>query len=292
MGIIDAMGSRLWTAFPIPVCVTVVVLIIAGLSFGPGGSANAASKQRITPTPDRGGGELRAARKLARAIVTNRRWIRGASFSAIPPFGNPAAVSTRRLTHFPRHGRSFAILSTGDATVADDRNLDGATGHQDGGPSIRGSRDVTIFRITLQVPRRARCLSVRFRFLSEEFPEFIGNLYNDAFIAELDVSDWNTVNTDSPRIDAPHNFAADANGKPVSVNATGDASVGAFFRGQGTTYDGATRILRASSPVSPGRHILYMSIFDQGDRDYDSAVFIDRLTLDRRSPCRSGAVKD
>jgi hypothetical protein len=35
-----------------------------------------------------------------------------------------------------------------------------------------------------------------------------------------------------------------------------------------------------------------VSIFDQGDRIYDSAVFLDRLTFDNRKPCKSGAVKD
>jgi hypothetical protein len=281
-----------WTCLPLAVVGALVVgtglLVMVGL----GNSAGAASEKRIMPTPDRGGEELRAARKLARAIVTNRRWILGASFSSIPPFGDPAAISTRRLTRFPRHGRSFAILTTGDATLADDLNLSQATGIENGGPSIRGSRDVTIFRITIQVPRKASCLSVRFRLLSEEFPEFVNTIYNDAFIAELDVSNWNTVSKDNPRIVAPRNFAADANGNPISVNAVGDASFASFFRAEGTTYDGATRLLRASTRISAGRHIVYMSIFDQGDRGYDSAVFIDRLTLNRRKPCESGAIKD
>jgi hypothetical protein len=232
--------------------VVAVGLMVTGL----GNSTEAGSKERITPAPDRGGEELRAARKLARTIVANRRWILGASFSALPPFGDPAAMSTKRLAGFPRHGRSFAILSSGDATLADDKNIDGSTGIENGGPSIRGSRDVTIYRITLRVPRKARCLSVRFRFLSEEFPEFINTIYNDAFIAELDVSNWNTVSKDDPKIAAPRNFAADANGNPISVNAVGDASV-KESRARGTTYDAATPRLRASTRVSPGRHILY-----------------------------------
>ncbi len=273
------------------ISVIALILLITGLLVGLGSPADAASKQRITPTPDRGGETIRAARKLARAIVTNGRWIRGASFSALPPFGDPAAVSTKRLAGFPRHGKSFGILTTGDAKLADDKNGSSSTGQENGGPSIRGSRDVTIFRITLQVPRKANCLSVRFRFLSEEFPEFVNQTYNDAFIAELDVSNWDTGSTTNPTIVAPNNFAADANGNPIRVNSVGDTSVTAG-RAKGTTYDGATRILRASTPVSPGRHILYMSIFDQGDRIYDSAVFLDRLTLNSRKPCKSGAIKD
>jgi len=63
-------------------------------------------------------------------------------------------------------------------------------------------------------------------------------------------------------------------------------------RAGGTTYDRATRRLRASTRIRPGRRILYLSFFDQGDREYDSAVFLDRLTLDRRTPRRPGAVED
>jgi hypothetical protein len=57
---------------------------------------------------------------------------------------------------------------------------------------------------------------------------------------------------------------------------------------RGTTFDGATRLLRASTPITPGHHRLYLSIFDQGDRSYDSSVFLDNLRANRRTPCRSG----
>lgn len=40
---------------------------------------------------------------------------------------------------------------------------------------------------------------------------------------------------------------------------------------RGTTYDAATGKLRASTPVKPGYHLLYLSLFDQGDRQWDSA---------------------
>jgi hypothetical protein len=33
---------------------------------------------------------------------------------------------------------------------------------------------------------------------------------------------------------------------------------------------------------------LYLSILDQGDRIYDSAVFFDNLRAERRAQCRSG----
>ncbi len=56
----------------------------------------------------------------------------------------------------------------------------------------------------------------------------------------------------------------------------------------GTTYGGATPILRASTPITPGVHSLFLSIFDQGDRGYDSAAFVDNLTINHQAPCHSG----
>jgi hypothetical protein len=278
------MTLRKWSSIVSSAALLGAMLLVAA-------STAPAAKKRIIPTPNRGAEETRAAKRLANAIVVNPRHVRSAAFSALPPFSDPAAISTKRLAGFPRHGRSFAILTNGDAKAADNKDDSGMYGSEIGGPSIRGSRDVTILRIDLRVPRKASCLSIRFRFLSEEFPEYVDSPYNDAFIAELDESTWNTVSKEDPRIVAPRNFAADTKGNPIGVNAVGDASVTASRAGN-TTYDAATRILRASTPISGGPHILYLSLFDQGDRVYDSAVFLDRLTLDRRKPCRSGAIVD
>ena len=60
----------------------------------------------------------------------------------------------------------------------------------------------------------------------------------------------------------------------------------------GTTYDGATPILTAQTPVTPGDHSVYFSIFDAGDRIYDSAVFLDGLSLGASGEggCQAGVV--
>jgi hypothetical protein len=230
-----------------------------------------------------------SAMPLARAIVRDQRIVRNAIFSAVPPSSKPTGVSTTRLAGFPRRGKSFAILSTGNATLADDENTRSDSGTQAQGPTIRGARDVVIMRMGLRIPRGMNCLSLRFRFLSEEFPEFVDDLFNDAFIAELDSSSWTAGTKDDPTISAPGNFARDSNGNPIRVNQIGDLSVSPF-RARGTTYDAATRVLRASTRITPGNHKLYLSIFDQGDRIYDSAVFVDNLVVGKRKRCRTGAV--
>ncbi len=245
----------------------------------------------IAPSPARGDiveyPENPSATPLAKAMAGDPSIVRRAVFSALPPSAKPAAVSTTKLAGFPRSGDSFAILSTGNARLADDPNDAPDSGSESRGPSIRGARDVVIMRVDLRIPKNANCLSLNFRFLSEEYPEFVNDLYNDAFIAELDNSTWTASTKDDPKISAPRNFAVDRLGNPIRINKAGIATMRRRYA-RGTTYDGATRLLRASTKITPGRHRLYLSMFDQGDRIYDSAVFLDNLRANRRTPCRSG----
>lgn len=233
----------------------------------------------------------RGATHLARSIFEgNKRNLVRAKFVTVPPGNDPVGISTKRLSGFPRRGQSFAILSTGCARVADNPNRSPLTGCRDGGVRTRGARDVTIWRLRIRVPQGANCLSFRFKFLSEEYPEFVNSIYNDAFIAELSRSPkWDASGNQDPTIRAPRNFATTRDGELISVNGTGVARVS---RGaaRGTTYDAATGKLRASTRVRPGQKLLHLSIFDQGDRQYDSAVFIDRLLVRNADRCRSGVV--
>jgi Ca2+-binding RTX toxin-like protein len=64
----------------------------------------------------------------------------------------------------------------------------------------------------------------------------------------------------------------------ISVNSTGVTAM-SLANAAGTTYDGATALLSATSQVSPGPHSLYLSIFDQGDQLVDSAAFVDNLRI-------------
>ena len=148
--------------------------------------------------------------------------------------------------------------------------------------------DLVTLKVDVNVPSGANCLRVDFRFLSDEFPEFVGSQVNDGFVAELDSSTF-TVNPDQT-ISAPNNFAFDAQGRVVSVNTAGSSETNAA----GTTYDGATPLLTASTPITPGAHSIYFSIFDQGDAIYDSVAFIDRLVFVTvpASQCAAGSSVD
>lgn len=232
---------------------------------------------------------LSSARAVGRAMMVDPKLLLDAEFRISPPRGTPRAIGSaphEKLAGFPRFGSTFGILSSGCATLANTPNNSDGTSCNDGGPAFRGTRDTTIMRLKVRVPKNASCLSFRFRFLSEEFPEFVGSPYNDAFIAELDRTTW-TSDFNNPAISAPDDFARTVDGHLISVNATGVAAVSAA-NASGTTYDAATRVLRASTPVKPGIHRVYFTIFDQGDRQYDSSVLLDQLTIDHRSPCTRG----
>ena len=142
-------------------------------------------------------------------------------------------------------------------------------------------------KIDLAIPTGANCLSFNFRFLSEEFPVYVGTAFNDAFIAELDTTNWTTSGS---TITAPHNFAFDSSNAVVSINSTGLGGMSAA-NGAGTAFDGkttgpgadsngaATALLGAATQVTSGSHSLYLSLFDQGDNALNSAVFLDNLQV-------------
>lgn len=258
-------------------------LAVAGLAASSLVATAVPASAVITPTT--------VASTLAAALTGPGANVTGASFVTLPG-GTPNAVSTSPLAGSPTNGSSFAILTTGDANLADDPNTSTSSGADLGGPNIRGNTDydVSILKVDLNVQPTANCLSFDFKFLSEEYPEWVGSQFNDAFIAELDSSTWTTSGS---TISAPNNIAFDSAGNVVSVNAVG---LGGFSAANatGTTYDGATKELSAAKQVTPGAHSLYLSIFDQGDRVLDSAAFVDNLRVgwvpDPATQCKPGAV--
>lgn len=249
----------------------------------------ATTKLTITPVKHTPKGAV----ALARAMLANPKQLIGAQFVIAPPQNGPNAIGAgpkSTLDGFPIRGGHFAILSNGCSKRAAEPKYKGSFGCNDRGPEFHGTRDTTVFRVELDVPKTANCLSFRFRFLSNEWPKWVGYRYNDAFIAEQGYYfRWRSTAT-TPYLKVPDDFARTADGKLITVNQTG---LGAMSKGnaRGTGYNGGTRLLRASTPIKPGKRYVLFSIFDQGDRQFDSAAFVDNLTLTHTAACHSGVSK-
>ena len=254
----------------------------------PGVAAAAPSVARAVAAVDPSASPL----GVAVAIAADPAVVRGAAWVAKPPVAFSSGVATTALVGFPTSGPNFGMLSSGDVRSAFGTGQAGNVSTNLGGSQVRGSSDfdVTILRIDVEVPSTANCLvGLDFRFMSEEFPEYVNSRFNDAFIAELDVSNWTTSGS---TIFAPRNFAFDPSGRVVSINSTGATAMSAS-EAVGTIYDGATPVLRAATPITPGAHSIFLSVFDQGDRILDSTVLIDNLRIGRvrnvATDCKPGA---
>ena len=254
-------------------------------------SASADGEGPIRPTTD--------ANELAGAITSDPSLVTGASFVTLPPgtpdpsFAepiSPVAVSTSAMTGFATDGPDYAILTTGNPLLANHKNNAPNSGRNAGGDHFQGTQnhDVTVMQVDVDVPATSDCLTLNYRFLSEEFSEFIGKGFNDTFILQLDRYDWQSG---SDSVVAPADFAT--TGASIGVDSTGDYAV-TPERAHGTTYDGATSLITAKTRVTPGAHSIYLTIFDQGDAIYDTAVFVDNLRTSHEAPgnCEPPAVTD
>jgi hypothetical protein len=228
-----------------------------------------------------------------------------ATFVSHPASGSYEGTSDSAINSFPQGGLTFGLLSSGNVTFAPLADTSGSTSEDNGfATSDRGPSDfdTVIVGINFADPPRlvtdndqSWCLSVDFRFLSEEYPEWVGSGYNDGFIAELDDTTWFTTGAPLSPIVAPTNFGV----TPVALTINGLGTDMSVAGAKDTTYDGGTPHYRAYTnivPLAPGAlaHQVYFSVFDQGDHIYDSTVFLDALRvfhIGAGEPCLAGAVQ-
>jgi uncharacterized repeat protein (TIGR01451 family) len=158
------------------------------------------------------------------------------------------------------HGDTFLIMSTGIAenvpgNPEDFESTDfGAYGTTD---------DTVSFTLKFLVPDGASTLSFDFRFMSEEYPEYVGSAFNDFFAANFGDSA------------GARQVAFDDNGNIINVNNN-------FFNPNiypiGTVFDGATKRLTTIVEVTPNEIVyLQFQVGDVGDGIFDTAVFLDNV---------------
>ncbi|GAA1954217.1 choice-of-anchor L domain-containing protein [Microbacterium aquimaris] len=244
----------------------------------PGESDTDYGGDQLTPAPD-----VLDAIEIVGADATAAYFVEG------PPAPDAFAVLSQPIGGFPTEGEDYFAMSTGSLS-----EITGApAGSWSGVPSPRSGAvfDATTLRIDLAIPEGTNCLAgLDFRFYSDEYPDYVGSRYNDAFVAEFGKTTWEIDGYD---VSAPRNFAFDELGNPVTINAAGPYTINAE-NAEGL-YGGATEMLRASTPVLSGNTSLYLSIFDQGDGVLDSTVLVDRIeftsVVDPAMQCSAGVAE-
>ncbi len=279
--------SRLFTSLAVLILFS---LSAPGLAFG-------FTREELATPPDQADAQMSLLEAAQSASVSNATAQQLADAMDIPTAdiisvslgtsdSRAAGVATGLLgDFFPTQGNTFAILATGFASTASTPNSSGSTSTQLGGLNNSQGEDLVRLSVQLSVPSNATCLSFEFAFYSEEFPEWVGSQFNDAFIAELGGTNFQIINN---QVVAPLNFAFDTELNVISVN-----TVFGISANTGTTYDGTTPLLRASTPVEPDSTIdVVFSIQDLGDSIYDSAVFLDNLYWGYGVNCEAGVEID
>ena len=166
------------------------------------------------------------------------------------------------------------LLTSGDRAIAPGPSYGQGEGRSNG-TNVRGAHDVSVLAVDLVIPAPATCLRFDVVFMSDEYPEFVGSSYNDAFLAEIDETTWSVSGS---TITAPNNFAFDPNGKELSINSTFFQSARVIEPAEsGVAYDGSTERLVVQTPITPGPHTLFLTIFDASDSILDTAALVDNL---------------
>jgi hypothetical protein len=196
-------------------------------------------------------------------------------------------VLSTSMHGFPSQGSTALVLSTGDASIvagAPDGGVIDSTELDD--PGGADGNDITQLYIELVPPGGATCIAFDFLFLSEEYPDYVGSVYNDIFTAELNES---LFSIEGNQVIAPNNFAFASDGSPVSVN-----TLFGFTDASESQLNGRSPALSAASPVevdiNTGRMTLILSVQDLGDSVFDSAVVVDNLRWLYGAGCGSPVV--
>ena len=263
--------------------VTVISLVLVGMLVAGVFALGATAVQAQERDPDLGSPTAKNQKAPSNSEVIDALGLEDSDVASLN-FGSsdPTGYTTfsDSAAEFPQKGDSYLTLSSGCAEAALDPDDSGSFSCDLGGlTGPGGATDMVQMELELNVPERATSVLFDFKYLSEEFPEFVGSGFNDGFVVEVGES---TFTVDGSELEAPDNVAFDDKGNPITVNTVFGVSED---ESSGTTYDGGTDKLTTSVPVPNGSSTvtLVFSIFDVSDEIYDSTVFLDNVRFQKQN---------
>ncbi|MFZ1686531.1 MAG: choice-of-anchor L domain-containing protein [Flavobacteriales bacterium] len=184
------------------------------------------------------------------------------------------------------------LLTSGAADLVAGPSMNFATGYSSTGgdadiEAALGMGNITYDACALEfdcIPQ-GDTLLFNFSFGSEEYPEYVGSAFNDAFAIYLS----------GPGFPVATNVAAIPGGTIVSINNVNSTTNAGYFHdnefpaGQYVAYDGFTTNLTVFAVVQPGQPYHFkVVVTDVGDQAFDSGVFLEAFSF--RSPMLTTAV--
>ncbi|TXB64043.1 hypothetical protein FRY74_12385, partial [Vicingus serpentipes] len=174
------------------------------------------------------------------------------------------------------------LLTTGDATMATGPNIGSGTGACPGTSAsdpdltaIEPQANQDVCMLEFDVIPQCDILTLDYVFASEEYPEFVGGSYNDAFGFFLTGPNPGGGNYNSENV-----ALIPGTTTPVSIDNVNNGSNAGYYvdntGGTNTEYDGLTTAITATMPVVQCQtYHMKLIIADAGDCNYDSGVFLD-----------------
>lgn len=232
---------------------------------------------------------MATAEELAEATVSplTRLCLTDVTFTGQPVQNT---VFTTTLQGFPTLGTSYAVLSSGDASLTPgvattfvSNNVNGPTlpaGDPLGSPDGLTSLDVATFSLTFRLPKDPGVLTFDWKFGTEENPTFVGQ-FADYFRADLLTPSGNTNIALLP----DGNPVTVTNAAPFSNSPTGTSQNPGppFPTPNDVTYNAVTSpILSAYADLSCldcDVVTLQIRVADVIDRLFNTAVFIDNIRI-------------
>ena len=231
---------------------------------------------------------------LAEAIVNDHSIIVSTSYFDTDSSGNDQSVI---LTEFgdmePSNGTNFILISTGEAgayPVTTNQDIPGCErgswfmGGKEGHP-----RDAVEFTMTLEVPALAKYLKYDVRFLSSEYPEWVGAGYNDELRIEVNSPSQGrstfTLDVDSNlfRDEASDLVGTGFNIFALDGNSDARDDVTTTLGSPRAGDAGATILWRVEDEhrvLGPEEVTVTITIEDDGDNMYDSTAFFDNFRFE------------
>ena len=172
-------------------------------------------------------------------------------------------------------------IPAGNGTQASTNN--GAAGFNAMAPITGTSSNYDGCMLEFDIVPHCSPLNIKYKFASEEYPEYVNSGVNDAFGFFIDGPNplgGNYTNFNLATVPG--------SGTPITIDNVNSSSNSAYYQtnsGSTIVYDGMTTVLTGSANVTPcAQYHLTLAITDGGDAIYDSGVFLQQSGISCNTP--------